>query len=308
MRKYICTLVICLVFTCLFSAEKEDLYFIKALMQDKYYQMAYDESVIFLKKYPNTDVKDELLLIQADILIQQKNYTKADEILCSINSIKLSPLLEQNWLLLQTEKSLYLNQGEDLLLFSAKYINRYPNDIGINKIYILLGDYYLSQEDYDMAKECYSKVRVNSIELDSKILNLYLMAEDKENAELCYQKILSSYNKNDIDYATYILTNYFERKKDWLSINKTLGNYFDTYFDLPLTQLNDIQKNLFYLLLNSLLEVDKPDDVIELLSKYIDNNDRKAYYEGLALIKIGEIVDGLQKYWRVSTLQLMIKS
>ena len=77
MRKYICTLVICLVFTCLFSAEKEDLYFIKALMQDKYYQMAYDESVIFLKKYPNTDVKDELLLIQADILIQQKNYTKA---------------------------------------------------------------------------------------------------------------------------------------------------------------------------------------------------------------------------------------
>jgi len=294
MKKFLLILT-CSVFVLLFATEKEDIFFIKALMQDKYYQLALDETKDFIKKYPHSEFKNEISLIQADIMIQKKEYIEAETILNSINNNRLSPILEQYWLLLQTENSQNIGQEDLMFMYANTYLKKYGKLEEANKMYLFIGDNFMKENNFIKAKEYYTKINKGNAEANFRLLKLYLESGERNTADSLYADILA-HDKNlaNVDFATIILVDYQEKHKEWSNLKQIIDNYFDTYHNSQFIGLNEVQQNLFFHNLNALIQLNEFDLVIENIGKYDSTDDRKTYYQGLALIKKGELVEGIQ--------------
>ncbi|HPY97374.1 MAG TPA: tetratricopeptide repeat protein, partial [Candidatus Cloacimonadota bacterium] len=294
MKKFLLILT-CSVFVLLFATEKEDVFFIKALMQDKYYRLALDETKDFMKKYPYSEFKNEISLIQADIMIQEKDFLEAETILNSINNSRLTPVLEQYWLLLQTENSQNIGQEDLMFVYANTYLKKYGKLEGANKMYLLIGDHFMKESNYIKAKEYYNKINKDNTEVNYRLLNLCLESGERSSADSLYADILAhSKNIDNVDFATIILVDYQEKHKEWSNLMQTIDSYFVTYHNSQFSGLNEVQQNLFFHQLNALIQLNEYDLAIEYISKYDSPDDRKTYYQGLALIKKGELIEGIQ--------------
>ncbi|HOD54122.1 MAG TPA: tetratricopeptide repeat protein [Candidatus Cloacimonadota bacterium] len=299
------------------ATEKEDLFFIKALIQNKHFDMAWDECNQFKKKYPQSTLTDEITLNMAFIQMEKKNHHYADLLVNSINQRNLKPSQEAQWLLLNITNTWYSINEEntsalqvgnsehtqlikfsetDLLINANEFIQKFPNHPEISQIYFILGDIQLRKNNNKQAENYYNQGKNHNAKIQGniKLLNLYLKNNQKNTADTLYQSIMAdSLSKDEKNYTITLYIHYYEQQKDWQSIYTILDNYFKTQVIPPFQKLNNQEEFLAYQYANALIEINKPEKAVDFLNHIPGETDKSKYFKALAFIKLHQFAEGL---------------
>lgn len=289
MRKVILLLLLISSVT-LFATEKEDLLFIKALYQNNHYQLALDEANAFLIHYPNSSLLSDIMLLKSKILMQKEDYQASELILKQLEQKALSPAMVAEVTIAMAEVK-YASKDYDL---ASSYINdflqKFPNHPEQQNAYYLLGNIENEKRNYDRADAYYlqSHAIKYDIRVDLKRIEMYLNQEKFDQADSLFLDLSKkSVNKSEIDFANLLMLKKYEAIKDWQRIIQSVPDQIKAE--------NKVLEEKIYLKSNALIEMKEYERAIDFLNQSGLTSERKEYFHALALLKLDQISEGLQK-------------
>lgn len=288
MRKIIC-LVVLFVSLSLWASEKEDLLFIRGLFMDKHYDMALDESVLFMKRYPVSTMNDDIILIQANIFIYKSDYLKAEKMLNNLLEKKSNPAVYAQVLLALGELNYQKKEYDQALSYVNEFLQSFPKHPETQKAYLIAGNIELAKSSAIRALDYYqqaSEFGFNPL-IKLKQIETYLSINDFPKADSVYQDIAkASIEKNDKEFAEVLILRYYEQKRQYDKIITIIPDSLD---------LNNYYKEeLLYLKTNALLETREFDKALQFLKNNDLKTEKQEYYYALTLIKLNQLEEGVQ--------------
>ena len=189
--------------------EAEDGNFIRHLFEDKFYDFAEEEAVLYLEKYPKGVFRSEVAYIRAQIDLAAERYRTALS--------KLDQMIQENPTSTYVEDAYYLkgiiylqlgNDERSLRNFNT-LLERFPKSKYQSKSTFYLGQVFFKRKEWKLAKENFNKV-LDAGDLDAKKLlearnfvawSTYFQG-DTEKSEVLFVELLES--NIDADYKSKI--------------------------------------------------------------------------------------------------------
>jgi len=275
--------------TCLnlYASDKEDLLFIKGLYLDKHYDMALEESNLFVKKYPDSSLNDDIKLIKANIFLAEKNLPASEKLLVELYEKKSVPSVYSQTLLSMADLALIKKDFLPASEYANDFIQNFPKHPDLYKAFLILASIENERNNTNLAIDYLQQAEELSSNplIKLKQIETYLNANRFQEADSVYANFGKNLNQNEKDYAQLLILKYYEQNLNYDRIISSVPDSLDN---------NNLYKNdIFYLKTNALIENKLYDQSLKFIESNQVKTEKRDYYYALTLIKLNHLEQGI---------------
>lgn len=177
----------------------EEIIFISSLYEDSYFDLALREIIKIEPRLKNSAHYNSIMLIKADILLKQAKTEESKKILQELYHKPLPNDMKAQVVLNLANIEFHTGNYNEALDLVQLFIRQFPKNKSFNSANMLLADIYFTSGQYENALESYLELenikdnqsfsKEKTIQIYSRLAEVYLRNNDIVNAEITYRKL-----------------------------------------------------------------------------------------------------------------------